>query len=212
MLLLLSDNHYCHAMRMSNQLQWLSLSGTLADGTLPFQTCMSCFCQLSGVFPSLIRTPIKDVTPKGVSTMSTEDNKACVRRAIEALNRGDMVEMSASWDKFIVPDFVRQDTTGGLRSREEYKRVLSNLLTAIPGQFTIEDLFAEGEKVLLRYTFHGTHQGQWRGIPPTGKPVTFTGMLIYRFDDGKIVEGWENADILGLLQQLGAVPAPGQAR
>ena len=85
------------------------------------------------------------------------------------------------------------------------------MFTAIPGQFTIEGLFAEGDKVLLCYTFHGTHQGQWRGIPPTGKPVTFTGMLVYRFDDGKIAEGWENADILGLLQQLGAVPAPGQA-
>ena len=143
--------------------------------------------------------------------MSSEENKALVRRAIEALNRGDMVEISGGWDELFVPDFVRQDTTGGLRSREEYKRVLSSLLTAIPGQFTIEDLFAEGEKVLLRYTFHGTHQGQWRGIPPTGKPVTFTGMLIYRFDDGKIVEGWENADISGLLQQLGVVPAPGQA-
>jgi predicted ester cyclase len=122
-----------------------------------------------------------------------------------------MVEMSASWDELFVPDFIRQDTTGGLRSREEYKRVLSSLLTAIPGQFTIEDLFAEGEKVLLRYTFHGTHQGQWRGIPPTGKPVTLTGMLIYRFEDGKIVEGWENADNLGLLQQLGVIPVPGQA-
>ena len=143
--------------------------------------------------------------------MSTEDNKALIRRAIEALNRGDMVAISATWDELFVPDFMRQDTTGGLRSREEYKRVLSSLLTALPGQFTIEDMFAEGEKVMLRYTFHGIHQAQWRGIPPTGKAVTFTGMLIYRFDDGKIVEGWENADLLGLFQQLGMVLARREA-
>jgi predicted ester cyclase len=60
---------------------------------------------------------------------------------------------------------------------------------------------------VLRYAFHGTHQGQWRGLPPTGKPVTFTGIFIYRIVDGKAVEGWENADALGLVQQLGLIPA-----
>jgi predicted ester cyclase len=139
--------------------------------------------------------------------MSTEANKALVRRGIEELNQGDVLETSASWDELFVPDFVRHDPAGGFRSREDYKRFLSRLLVALPGHFTIEDLIAEGDKVVLRYTFRGTHQGQWRGIPPTGKAVTFTGSYIYRIVDGKIVEGWENADTLGLLQQLGAVPS-----
>ncbi len=141
--------------------------------------------------------------------MSTEDNKALVRRGIEALNRGNMSEISGTWDELYVPDFLRHDPTGGIRSREDYKQFLTGFQAAIPGQFTIEDLIAEGEKVVLRYTFHGTHQGQWRGLPPTGKSVTFTGIFIYRIVDGKIVEGWENADALGLVQQLGLLPAQG---
>ncbi len=141
--------------------------------------------------------------------MSPEDNKALVRRFIEVANRGNVTEISTTMDELFVPDFVRHDPAGGFRSREDYKQFLFSLLAALPSQFTIEDLIAEGEKVVLRYTFHGTHQGQWRGMPPTGKPVTFTGIFIYRIREDKIVEGWENADALGLVQQLGLIPAQG---
>ncbi len=140
--------------------------------------------------------------------MSIEENKALIRRGTEVLNRGNVTEISTTLDELFVPDFVRHDPAGGFRSREDYKQFLFSLLAALPGQFTIEDLMiAEGEKVVLRYAFHGTHQGQWRGVPPTGKPVTFTGIFIYRIVDGKAVEGWENADALGLVQQLGLIPA-----
>ncbi len=139
--------------------------------------------------------------------MSTQENKALIRRGTEVLNRGNMTEISTTLDELFVPDFVRHDPAGGFRSREDYKQFVFSLLAALPGQFTIEDLIAEGEKVVLRYTFHGTHQGQWRGVPPTGKPVTFTGIFIYRILEGKIVEGWENADALGLVRQLGLIPA-----
>ena len=141
--------------------------------------------------------------------MSTEENKALIRRGTEILNRGNVTEISTTLDELFVPDFVRHDPAGGFRSREDYKQFLFSLLAALPGQFTIEDLIAEGDKVVLRYAFHGTHQGQWRGLPPTGKPVTFTGIFIYRILDGKVVEGWENADALGLVQQLGLIPARG---
>ncbi len=141
--------------------------------------------------------------------MSTEENKALIRRFIEVANRGNVTEISTTLDELFVPDFVRYDPAGGFRSREDYKRFFFSFLAALPGQFTIEDLIAEGEKVVLRFTFHGTHQGQWRGLPPTGKPVTFTGIYIYRIPDGKVVEGWENADALGLVQQLGVIPAQG---
>jgi len=139
--------------------------------------------------------------------MSTEGNKALIRRGTEVLNRGNVTEISTTLDELFVPDFVRHDPAGGFRSREDYKQFLFSLLAALPGQFTIEDLIAEGDKVVLRYAFRGTHQGQWRGLPPTGKPVTFTGIFIYRILDSKIVEGWENADALGLVQQLGLIPA-----
>ncbi len=141
--------------------------------------------------------------------MSTEENKALVRRFIEVANQGNVTEVSTTLDELFVPDFVRHDPAGGFRSREDYKQFLFSLQAALPGQLTLEDLIAEGEKVVVRYTFHGTHQGQWRGLPPTGKAVTFTGIFICRIRDGKIVEGWENADTLGLVQQLGVIPAMG---
>ena len=84
--------------------------------------------------------------------------------------------------------------------------------TAFPDlHFTIEDQIAEGDRVVTRFTARGTHQGAFIGIPPTGKQGVVTGTGIDRFANGKIVEAWFNSDDLGLLQQLGVVPSPGQA-
>jgi predicted ester cyclase len=93
--------------------------------------------------------------------------------------------------------------------REDYLQVLASLFTAFQGQFTIEDLIAEREKVVLRFTYRGIHQGQWRGPPPTGKSVMFTGTITYRIVDGKAVEAWANEDILSLMHQLGLLPKQG---
>ena len=71
---------------------------------------------------------------------------------------------------------------------------------------TVEDIFAEGDKVVTRFTMRGTHQGELMGIPPTGKQVTMTGMTIHRIVSGKIVEDWVVADFLGMMQQLGTIP------
>jgi len=138
--------------------------------------------------------------------MSTEENRALIRRFVEELNQGS----GAVIDELFVPDFVRHDPAGGFRNREDYKQHLLSLHDALPGQLTIEDLIAEGEQVVVRYTYRGTHRGQWRGVPPTGRPVTFTGIFICRILDGEIVEAWENADTLGLVQQLGVIPTSGQ--
>ena len=74
---------------------------------------------------------------------------------------------------------------------------------------TSEDIIAEGDKVVSRWTASGTHKGELFGIPPTGKKATWKGISIYRFADGKIVEAWGDADFLGLLQQLGVMPVAG---
>ena len=137
--------------------------------------------------------------------MSIEENKAIIRRFIEVGNRGNVTEMSTTLDEVFVPDFVRHDPAGGFRIREDYKRHLLSLQVALPGELTIEDLIA----LAVRYTYRGTHQGQWRGVPPTGRLVTFTGIFICRILYGKIVEGWENADALSLVQQLGVIPTQG---
>ena len=142
--------------------------------------------------------------------MSPEENKALVHRDIEAWNRGNLAELLATIDELVVPDFVYHlpnlPFPGGIRSREDFKQFATGFLTALPGQFTIEDLIAEGDKVVVRYTYRGTHQGQWRSAAPTGKEVAFTGNLTYRIVDGKIVEVWELADQLSMLRQLGILP------
>jgi predicted ester cyclase len=84
-------------------------------------------------------------------------------------------------------------------------------LTAFPDlHFTVEDMIAEGDKVVARITMSGTQQGAFMGIPPTGKHVAFTAIDINRIAGGKSVEHWWEMDALGLMQQLGVVPAPGQ--
>ncbi len=75
------------------------------------------------------------------------------------------------------------------------------------GKWILDDAVAEGDKVAVRYTFRGTHQGELLGIPPTGKQVTMTGINIYRIVNGQFAEIWESYDKFGLLQQLGVLPA-----
>src|SRR5947208_12747268 len=98
-----------------------------------------------------------------------------------------------------------------MQGLEAFKQFLSLYLTAFPdARFTVEDMIAEGDRVVARHTFRGAHQGDLMGIAPTGKQVTTTGITITRFANGKGVELWGNSDDLGLLQQLGVAPSPGQ--
>ena len=92
------------------------------------------------------------------------------------------------------------------------KHFFAMLHSGFPGfQSTIEELLSEEDKVALRFTFHGTHQGEFMGIPPTGKEVTMPGIDLLRIADGKIVEMWNQEDVLGMMQQLGAIPASGHS-
>ena len=137
--------------------------------------------------------------------MSTEDNKTLVRRFYEdAFNQRNL----ALVDELCSTTHVFHNPPTTLHGREEFKQLLSVYLTAFPdARFTVEDEIAEGEKVTSRYTFRGTHQGELMGIPPTGKQVTVTGIIINRIAGGQSVEGWLNFDALGMLQQLGVVPS-----
>ena len=141
--------------------------------------------------------------------MSTEQNKAIARRYIEALDRGKGVVE----EDFFAPNY-RYYMPGspdplGSKAGEQLQTMS---YSAFPDMHaTIEDQIAEGDAVVTRGTWHGTHQGTFMGIPPTGKQVTITGIMIQRYADGKLVEHRYEADNLGLLQQLGVVPPPGQA-
>ena len=139
--------------------------------------------------------------------MSTETNKTLVRRFYEeCFNQRNL----ALVDELCTSDHLFHNTPATLHGTEEFKQLLSVYLTAFPdARFTVEDAIAEGDRVASRYTFRGTHQGNLMGIAPTGKQVTVTGIIINRFAGGKSAEGWLNFDALGMLQQLGALPAMG---
>jgi predicted ester cyclase len=129
--------------------------------------------------------------------MSPEENKAFIRRYFEALSGKD--KPAAVVNRYV--------------SDEELKHHIALYKAAFPSyQLIAEDMIAEGDKVVVRSTFRGTHKGDLMGIPPTGKQVTMPLILIYRIAEDKIVEHWMQADALGLLQQLGAIPAPTPAR
>jgi steroid delta-isomerase-like uncharacterized protein len=140
--------------------------------------------------------------------MSTEENKAVFHRYVEAFNKHDL----AGALEFCAPAYVWHGT--GVFPDLDLagcKQVFTALWTAFPDMHVVvEDLIAEGDKVARRYTFRGTHQGDFMGIPATGKRVSWTGILIDRIKDGKFVEGWGNTDDLGLMQQLGAIPQMAQ--
>lgn len=146
-----------------------------------------------------------------VIPMLTETNKASMRRFYdEVFNKKN----KAALDEFIAPNQVDHatppGTPGGLAGA---KQTVAMYLTAFPDlHFTVEDIIAEGDKVVARLSMHGTQQGAFMGFPPTGKQATITAIDINRIVGGKSAEHWVEMNTLGLLQQLGAVPMPGQAR
>jgi predicted ester cyclase len=125
--------------------------------------------------------------------MSPEDNKAFIRRYFEAISGKD--KPAAVLNRYVAD--------------EELKQHIARYEAAFPSyEMIAEDMIAEGDKVVVRLLFRGTHKGDLMGIPPTGKQVTVPFILIYRLASDKIVEQWMQGDSLGLLQQLGAIPAP----
>lgn len=142
--------------------------------------------------------------------MSTKKNKALYRYFIdEVVNKGNLAVL----DEYGAIDMVDHNQPGpdiapGL---EGVKQVFTMFRTAFPNlNFTVEDQIAEGDKVVSRVTVRGTHKGEFMGIAPTGKQVTVELIDIHHITGGKVVERWGIVDMLGMMQQLGVVPPPGQ--
>jgi steroid delta-isomerase-like uncharacterized protein len=141
--------------------------------------------------------------------MSIEENKALARRWCEAFNTQNWAAIVA----ITAPDFVQHGAPPGIAADlAGHRQLMMALWTAFPDARQVNDeLIAEGDKVVERYTVRGTHRGAFLGLPPTGKQVSVSALGIDRIKDAQIVETWISMDTLGLLQQLGALPQPAPA-
>lgn len=141
-------------------------------------------------------------------SLRSEANKAVIRRFYEELDKGNFDVYS----ELCTADYVSHFPGSPEPQDREARRQISQMFyEAIPdGQHTLEDIIAEGDRVVARGTARGTFLKAFRGRPPTGKPIMFTGMRFYRMVGGKIAEEWANLDQLGLFQQMGVVRMLGE--
>jgi steroid delta-isomerase-like uncharacterized protein len=150
----------------------------------------------------------QDATPGTPCPPTSEEagEELALRWHEEAINEGDLAVI----DELVSPDVVHHAGTfpDGV-GPETIKTVLGALLTGFPDvQHTIEQMMSDDEHVVVRWQAEGTHEGEFQGLAPTGKRVTWTGINIFRVECGRIVESWAEVDGLGRLQQLGVVGTP----
>ena len=131
--------------------------------------------------------------------MSVEENKALVRREQEELwnHTGDLDAAEEL--------FAADQAEAAKQEAADFRRGFPDVTS------TIEDLIAEGDKVVARWRSRATHRGHYMGIAPSGKEVQFMGMSVYRMEGGKIAESWTVEDQFGLMRQIGAIGEPGQS-
>jgi steroid delta-isomerase-like uncharacterized protein len=135
----------------------------------------------------------------------SEQNKALVRRYFELWNAHEVDALG----EVLADDAVDHDPYNpyGQEGLEGAKKTIQMYLDAFPDtHFEIDDIVAEGDRVATRWTATGTHEGELMGVAPTGKKSSVTGIAIDRIENGKIVEGWNSWDVLGLMQNIGAIP------
>jgi steroid delta-isomerase-like uncharacterized protein len=142
--------------------------------------------------------------------VSLEENKQIVQRAFDSMSEGREAFV-AEHDQIYSPDLVGHFS--GMPPVDIDMHRMFGLATfdAFPDlKRPVEDLVAEGDKVVARWTSVGTHEGAFMGAPPTGKTVTTSGITVFRLRDGKIVEEWSESDMAGMMQQVGIIPSPEQ--
>lgn len=202
----------------SSPLHELTRTGNLGDpttanrerGTAVMQVVIDRLCEVvvrEHLTPRWTRT--SPLTHERRIGMSTQENKATVRKFVEEVQNGGNID---ALDSYCSPEFVNLSAPPGMPSDSQgVKMVSAMFLAAFPnGRMTIRDMVAEGDKVVTRKSFRGTHQGELMGISPTGKEISIDIVDILRLDQGKVVEHWNLVDMLGLFQQLGVIPqAPG---
>jgi hypothetical protein len=138
--------------------------------------------------------------------MSIKENKELVRRYLSADANEIQKDKAKGKDGYHSPEFKLHMAMGDMNLKE-YLQLMDTLVSTFPDcKYNIDDIIAEGDKVVGRYHFTGTHKGAYQGIPPTGKKVKTEGIGIFKISGGKLVEAWFAADTMGMMQQLGAIP------
>jgi steroid delta-isomerase-like uncharacterized protein len=139
---------------------------------------------------------------KGAMMSAEDELKDAYRRIIDAISGGD----AEGLNKLVAPDLVDHNPLPNQApGRDGFKQWMSAARTAFPDMHgTVEDVMAEGDRVAARMTWHGTHRGEFMGVGPTGKRVSFSAFHLVRFSQDRAVEWWGTADLLGALRQLGA--------
>jgi predicted ester cyclase len=142
--------------------------------------------------------------------MSSEQNKEIIRRFIEEVNNK---REKTDVEQYLTPQYLDHSAPPKLpRGPEGWRILRAMFFTAFSNlHITIEQMVAEGDRVAIRFTMRAVHTGELRGIPPTGKQLTLTGLDINRFEGGKIAERWGNQNDLGMMQQLGVIPMQQQS-
>jgi steroid delta-isomerase-like uncharacterized protein len=142
-----------------------------------------------------------------MSTAEVAANKAAFERFHQAANSGDMCHLASTIDELVAPDAAIRtplpiDATGA----ELLKRVWAMLYKVYPDiHLTVDDVIADGDKVVARNTITGTHRGEFMGVAATGKTVTYNEIFIFRFADGRVVETWGVVDVYAQMKQIGVV-------
>jgi steroid delta-isomerase-like uncharacterized protein len=140
--------------------------------------------------------------------MSAQENAAACARAQQQWNAGNL----DGYLELYSPDIVFHGLQGVEPGIDSVRGFYQAFWAAFPGcKLDFEDTIAEGDRVAIRFAVRGTHGGEFQGIPATGKSVDVAGISIMRFQGGKCVERWSQADFLGMLQQIGAIPVPAGA-
>jgi steroid delta-isomerase-like uncharacterized protein len=142
--------------------------------------------------------------------MSEAENRALFERYFDLVANKDDLDLA---DEIFAADYQHHDPANPdprpMIGSQAVKDHLTSLKSAFPDLiFDIDDIVAEGDSIVVRWTARGTNTGDYFGLPATGKPIEITGMNSWVTRDGQAIEGWVNRDDMGLLQQLGVVPAP----
>ena len=133
----------------------------------------------------------------------SDTNKIIVKRLFDEVNKGKNAALAAI-DELVAPDYVLHDpTVGEMKGKDSVRQYMAALFDAIPDlSFKMDDLLAEGDRTVYRFTYAGTHKGTLMGFPPTGKRVEASCISIGRLAGGKIAEEWQIWDTHGLFKQL----------